>query len=122
MSRILDQGMDQTKHTEVRVQGVQHHLTRVPLDDVVVCVLRRGSEQEPVAWQQLTPRELDVRRLLAGGGTTSSVAHELDLSSATVRTHIENMRGKMGVQNECDTPPALLVPVFVDTHFRPKVR
>ena len=45
----------------------------------------------------LTPRELQVLRLLATGTTNRSVANELYLSEKTVARHLSNIYGKLGV-------------------------
>jgi DNA-binding NarL/FixJ family response regulator len=47
----------------------------------------------------LTQREWEVVDLLAEGATTAGVAHELQLSEATVRTHIKHILGKLGVHS-----------------------
>jgi DNA-binding CsgD family transcriptional regulator len=57
-----------------------------------------GSGSSPEHWQLLTVRERDVLRLIARGGTTASIAEKLALSGSTVRTHIEHMFSKLGVQ------------------------
>jgi two-component system nitrate/nitrite response regulator NarL len=43
----------------------------------------------------LTPRELDVLRLLAGGCTYSQAAGQLGISPHTVMTHIKNAYRKL---------------------------
>jgi PAS domain S-box-containing protein len=54
---------------------------------------RRGELGDPV----LTARELDVIRLTAQGRSARATAAELHVSPATVRTHLENIYGKLGV-------------------------
>ena len=55
-----------------------------------------GSEA-PKTWQLLSPREQEILELLADGETTSSVADQLGVGASTVRTHVERMRSKLGV-------------------------
>jgi len=50
----------------------------------------------------LTPRELEVLRLIAGGSTTNEIAAELVLSSGTVERHITNIYGKIGARSRAD--------------------
>lgn len=89
---LLASGLDRSRHTRVWLRSRRHHLTCVPVSEVVVCMLSPGTE--PL----LTPREREVLRLLAEGKTTASVAARLELSESTVRTHVEHMRTKLGVK------------------------
>ncbi len=95
--RLLASGMDSSIHTSFRYGGQRHHLSCVPVDGTVVCALTRDAEGAPERWQSLTPRERTVLELLADGETTASAATRLGVSEATVRTHVENMRSKLGV-------------------------
>lgn len=97
---LLAGGLDQPRDCSVRVHGRHHHLTCIPLDDIVVSVLSSSAESTPTAWQLLTPREIDVLRLLAGGETIPSAAIKLEISNSTVRTHVEHMREKLGVNTQ----------------------
>jgi DNA-binding NarL/FixJ family response regulator len=45
----------------------------------------------------LTPRELEVLRLLASGATNRSIAEKLVLSQRTVDRHVSNIFAKLGV-------------------------
>jgi DNA-binding CsgD family transcriptional regulator len=47
----------------------------------------------------LTPRELELLQLAADGVCGPMIAEELVLSRATVRTHFENIYGKLGVHD-----------------------
>ncbi len=47
----------------------------------------------------LTPRELEVLRLLAKGANTKMAADELKVSPATVRNHVQNLLGKLEVHS-----------------------
>jgi len=95
--RLLAAGMDNSLHTSFRYGGQRHHLSCVPVDGTVVCTLTRDADDAPERWQTLTPRERTVLELLASGETTASAATSLGVSEATVRTHVENMRAKLGV-------------------------
>ncbi len=47
----------------------------------------------------LTPREIEVVRMLAGGSPVRQIAQELVVTPATVRNHIENLMGKLGAHS-----------------------
>ena len=50
----------------------------------------------------LTPRELDVLRLLADGLSNKRIAHKLTISEHTVKFHINAIMGKLGVQSRTE--------------------
>lgn len=50
----------------------------------------------------LTRRELEVLRLVAGGANTRAVAERLHVSPATVRNHVQNIFGKLGVHSRLE--------------------
>ena len=47
----------------------------------------------------LSPRELEVLRLLAAGRTNQGIAEELFISRRTARAHVSNLFEKMGVRH-----------------------
>ncbi len=47
----------------------------------------------------LTPRELEIFKLLIKNETTKSIAEKLNISDKTVRNHISNVIGKLGVSS-----------------------
>jgi PAS domain S-box-containing protein len=50
----------------------------------------------------LTPRELAILRLIAGGGNTRAMAEKLHVSPATVRNHVQHILGKLGVHSRLE--------------------
>jgi NarL family two-component system response regulator LiaR len=56
--------------------------------------LSRPSEQPPTP-DPLTPREVEVLRLVAQGLENWEIAEKLVISEATVRTHVSNIMGKL---------------------------
>ncbi|MBO4271210.1 response regulator transcription factor [Microbispora triticiradicis] len=48
---------------------------------------------------ELTPRELDVLRLLATGLSNAELADQLSLSVATVKTHVARILSKLGLRD-----------------------
>ncbi len=47
----------------------------------------------------LTPRELEIFKLLIKNETTKTIADKLNISDKTVRNHISNVIGKLGVSS-----------------------
>jgi DNA-binding NarL/FixJ family response regulator len=47
----------------------------------------------------LTPREIDVLRLVAGGNANKEIAAQLLLTEETVKSHIRNILGKLGAND-----------------------
>ena len=57
----------------------------------------KRRERSPLG--QLTPRELDVLRLLARGKTNREITQDLHLSLSTVKTHLEHLMVKLEVSD-----------------------
>jgi DNA-binding NarL/FixJ family response regulator len=55
----------------------------------------RGATSERLAG--LTPREIDVLRLIAAGDTAKMAARKLGISPKTADHHIQNLYSKIGV-------------------------
>jgi DNA-binding NarL/FixJ family response regulator len=53
----------------------------------------------PESPQQLTEREVEVLRLIAGGKANKEIALELTIGEQTVKTHVSNILMKLGVQS-----------------------
>ena len=47
----------------------------------------------------ITPREVEVLRLLAQGRTNPQIAQELAVSRGTVKIHVQNIIAKLGVSD-----------------------
>jgi two-component system, NarL family, response regulator NreC len=76
---------------------VHPSLTRALLQRSITSEQRRGAPVEP-----LTPRELDVLRLLARGNTNRQTAEVLGLSVRTVENHRANLMGKLGISSRVE--------------------
>lgn len=55
------------------------------------------GEGTPSDESPLTPRELEVLQLLAEGLTNQEIGTRLDLSSRTIKTHVQNLLSKLDV-------------------------
>ena len=49
--------------------------------------------------QALTARELAVLERIVAGRANKEIATDLDISEATVKTHVNNLLGKLGVSD-----------------------
>ena len=72
---------------------------------VTVRLLQRLAAPAPAARtpaEPLTPRELDVVRLVARGLTNNEVAGELFVSLGTVKAHLGSAQAKLGARNRVE--------------------
>lgn len=53
------------------------------------------AKHSPTELIELTPREIEVLRLIAGGNTTSRIAEKLFISPTTVNNHVAHILSKM---------------------------
>jgi DNA-binding NarL/FixJ family response regulator len=57
--------------------------------------------RDPVA-DSLSPRELDVVKLVARGRTNAEIAGDLYISVGTVKTHLANVHAKLSTRNRVE--------------------
>lgn len=74
---------------------------------VIVTMARRVAEardrrldQQPV--EALTPRELEVLRALTEGLSTTEICTQLAITPNTLRTHVQNIMGKLHVHSKLE--------------------
>ena len=75
---------------------------KVLVDFLTVGVTQPRPSARQRASDTLTPRELQVLRLVAGGETNAEVAHRLGLSVHTVERHLANLYPKIGARGRSD--------------------
>lgn len=76
-----------------RACGVESETLRDLLYELPLASNGRRRSTEPCP---LSERELGVLKLLAQGMVYKQIAHEMSLSTSTVRTHLHNVYGKLG--------------------------
>src|ERR1700692_2190245 len=54
---------------------------------------------EHAADDELTPREIDVLRLIASGNANKQIADQLSIGEATVKSHVTNILSKLGAND-----------------------
>ena len=70
------------------------------VQSLAVNLPKRRASHEAAVW--LTLRERQVLALLADGASNKSMAKRLSLSPNTVRTHVQNTLGKLGVHSRLE--------------------
>jgi two-component system NarL family response regulator len=63
---------------------------------------------ERMGTEELTPREFDVLEQIVFGKSNKEIATELQISEATVKTHINSMLGKLGVTDRTQAATAAI--------------
>jgi DNA-binding NarL/FixJ family response regulator len=76
----------------IAVANNQHYVHPVVASVLVVDSLRWLRQAD-----RLSPREIEVLRLVTAGRTAVETAHALGISAHTVRRHLSNMASKVGV-------------------------
>ncbi len=75
----------------------------VVLDPALAESMLPSREREPGPLiEPLTPREMEVLRLLADGLTNRGIAQRLGISENTVKYHVTAVLGKLGTQNRAE--------------------
>jgi DNA-binding NarL/FixJ family response regulator len=109
--RVLDSGALGYIYKAMPSADMLVALNKVLNGDVFVPALDADSRIAPSTAQQdvsgLTGRQLTVLRLLLEGHSNKSIGYQLNLSEATVKTHISGILRALGVSNR--TEAVLLV-------------
>jgi DNA-binding NarL/FixJ family response regulator len=112
---------DESRAAEVYMAGARGLLPRDTSAERLVAALRAAAErlivfdasvalpllgtrdQTPAPLlEELTPRELEVLRLLAEGLANKAIAHHLGISEHTVKFHVNAVMSKLGAQSRTE--------------------
>jgi DNA-binding NarL/FixJ family response regulator len=96
MMAAIVQLMNELCEAEVEVAGVEQDpsAVRAPAVPVTVPASRLRS--------LLTPREVEVMRLMAAGETNAGIASRLVISEGTVKSHVKHILRKLSASNRAE--------------------
>ncbi|MFL5953362.1 MAG: response regulator [Gaiellaceae bacterium] len=84
----------------VRVVAAGDALLAPAITRRLIAEFARGSAPSPVeGFTDLTPRELDVLRLVARGLSNAEIAAELVLEPSTIKSHVASILSKLGIRD-----------------------
>lgn len=92
---------------DVSTRRRSERLAQITVETVTQFISESGTRDReygpyPAPDPPLTPRELQVLRLLADGYGTQALAQRLGLGTATVRNHIQRLLAKLGVHTRLE--------------------
>ena len=70
--------------------------------DAVMLADDRAPDDDEIAAEPLTPREVQVLELLAEGLANKAIADRLHISDQTVKFHVASIAAKLGATNRTD--------------------
>lgn len=78
--------------------------------ELTIPLLERRAPSDTIAGArvaELSPREAEVARLVARGRTNAEIADALVVSLGTVKTHLNNISGRLGARNRVEIAAAM---------------
>jgi DNA-binding NarL/FixJ family response regulator len=97
---LKDAGADELLHAVHVVAAGEALLSPSITRRLIADYARRPpASEQPAALVELTPRELEVLRLLARGLSNGEIARELVLGEATVKTHVARVFQKLDLHD-----------------------
>ncbi len=111
---------DEDIYRALKAGAMAYLLKGVTSDDLVATIraVHAGKSHIPpviaerlterIGAQELTPREAEVLEQIVYGKSNKEIAQELDVTEATVKTHINNLLGKLGVTDRTQAATAAI--------------
>ncbi len=111
------------------VSGVQSYLTKDVLDNELIQAIRavhNGDKYVPAPIARLlaaqmpkpnlSPRELDVLKLIVEGQSNKQIAYTLTISEETVKHHVKGILSKLGVAHRTEAATAAILQGTINMH------
>lgn len=92
---------DGQRETRGKVKGRPAEVLCSAVGDEVVVTIGE-ADAFPAAHEHLTPRETEVLQRVSEGLTGKQIAQHLGVSPATIRTHVEHIRDKLGCRTRAE--------------------
>ena len=71
-----------------------------PLSQIVARSLQGSNDVDPI--ENLTHREFEILRAIAGGNSNKAIANKLGITEGTVKVHVKNMLKKLGLKTRVE--------------------
>jgi DNA-binding NarL/FixJ family response regulator len=112
----LEQGVDGFVHKDISPAGLAHAIRVVaggqrflgPAITQALITRSRQAAQPPVEQPGISPREMDVLKLMSTPATYRDIADQLSISETTVRTHVKRILAKLNQPNRTQAVVAAL--------------
>ena len=105
VDQIMDLGVNGFISKSVPAHDMVQAIRNVMEGQIEVCISDAGVTfdpgmiSRPISLDELTPRQIEILRLLRHGLSNKEIARELDLSPFTVRSHVSALMKNLGVSN-----------------------
>jgi HD-GYP domain-containing protein (c-di-GMP phosphodiesterase class II) len=88
---------DEAAAAKLRAAVREGKLCADAVEAVLTCAGQPARRETPERLAGLTPREIEVLRLIAAGYTAKEAARKLEIAPKTADNHIQNLYSKIGV-------------------------